>query len=352
MFLMDQPRERCYTQLSLYCLHLASGHTLFCKSIKAKTVEKYLIDAADMIAPLCGFDPRRTESSTSKNAPPLQAIITEIKRWESVSDKRREPFTPAMLTHLGHLATLERSKHKDDELLAVLFDFFLCGLYAGFRQSEWSQDTKHHPDTPDLNKFGQTAAFTINDITFFAPGDRRVSLAQALSIPEIVLSATDTCWRTQKNNQNGEKKRFASNTTNPRFCYTSAFRRICQRFIRLRGNADKSTPLSVYRTATTGELRLVTANDVGQCMRYLAQAVYDIHCPKELQLFSAHSLRVGACVILHAQGFNEIQIQFILRWRSLAFMAYLRNLTALSQQQNKAFNDFLLDHDFPPCELI
>jgi hypothetical protein len=138
MFLMDQPRERCYTQLSLYCLHLALGHhTLFCKSIKAKTVKKYLVDAADMIAPLCCFDPCWTESSTSKNAPPLQAIITEIKRWESVSDKRREPFTPAiMLTHLGHLATLERSKYKDNELLAVLFDFFLCGLYVGFRQSD------------------------------------------------------------------------------------------------------------------------------------------------------------------------------------------------------------------------
>jgi hypothetical protein len=33
-------------------------------------------------------------------------------------------------------------------------------------------------------------------------------------------------------------------------------------------------------------------------------------------------------------------------------MAYLRNLTALSQQQNKAFNDFLLVHDFPNFEIM
>jgi hypothetical protein len=305
-----------------------------------------------MVSPICGFDPRRTESITSKNAPPIQAILTETKRWESVSDKRREPFTPAMLTHLGYLVSQETSRSANDELLATLFDFFTCGLFAGFRQSEWCQDAKHHPDTPDLNKYNQTAAFTLPDITFFGLGDRRITLYEALAIPNIPLSATEICWRTQKNNQNGEKKRFATNTLNTHICFTSASRRICQRFIRLRGSADTSTPLSVYKSATTkGDLRLVTANDVSQCMRYLAQAVYNVSGP-ELQLFSAHSLRVGACVILHAQGFNEIQIQFILRWRSLAFMAYLRNLTALSQQQNKAFNDFLLDHDFPDFEVI
>jgi hypothetical protein len=305
-----------------------------------------------MVAPLCGFDPRRTEAIATKNAPPIQAIITEVKRWECVSDKRREPFTPSMLTHLGYLVSRETSINKNDELLATLFDFFTCGLYAGFRQSEWSQDAKYHPDTPDLNKYGHPTAFTLPDATFYAIGDRRVTQQQALASPEIILSASEICWRTQKNNQNGEKKRFASNTLNTHFCFTSALRRICQRFIRLRGSNDTSTPLSVYKTANAkGELRLVTANDVSQCMRYLAQAVYNVSGP-ELQLFSAHSLRVGACVILHAQGFNEIQIQFILRWRSLAFMAYLRNLTALSQQQNKAFNDFLLVHDFPNFEVI
>jgi hypothetical protein len=305
-----------------------------------------------MVSPLCGFDPRRTETIATKNCPHIHAISTEIKRWETVSDKRREPFTPAMLTHLNYIVSTEPSPNKHDHLLSVLLDFFTLGLFAGFRQSEWCQDAKHVPETPDRNKYNETAAFTISDLTFFAHGDRRVTLAQALALPEIPLAATDICWRTQKNNQNGEKKRFATNTTNTHFCFTAASRRVCQRFIRLRSATDTSTPLALYRTESKkSELRLITANDVSRVMRYLAQAVYNIS-GHELQLFSAHSLRVGACVILHAQGFNEIQIQFILRWRSLAFMAYLRNLTALSQQQNKAFNEFLQDHVFPPFELI
>jgi hypothetical protein len=205
---MNQPRERCITQFALFALHLASGHSLHCKSIRSNTIGKYLLDAADMVSPICGFDPRRTESITSKNAPPIQAILTETKRWESVSDKRREPFTPAMLTHLGYLVSQETSRSTNDELLATLFDFFTCGLFAGFRQSEWCQDAKHHPDTPDLNKYNQTAAFTLPDITFFGIGDRRITLHEALSLPPIPLSATEICWRTQKNNQNGEKKTF------------------------------------------------------------------------------------------------------------------------------------------------
>ena len=44
--------------------------------------------------------------------------------------------------------------------------------------------------------------------------------------------------------------------------------RICQRFNHLRGNADTSTPLSIYRTDTKGEPRLVTANDVTGSLRH------------------------------------------------------------------------------------
>ena len=44
---------------------------------------------------------------------------------------------------------------------------------------------------------------------------------------------------------------------------------------------------------------------------------------QQLHLWSAHSLRVGACVILHAAGFTEPQIQFLLRWCSTSFLELL-----------------------------
>ena len=74
-------------------------------------------------------------------------------------------------------------------------------------------------------------------------------------------------------------------------------------------------------------------------MRSLAVTVYNLHPTtnkKELQKWSSHSLRVGACVVLHSMGFSALDIQWLLRWRSNAFMAYLRNLAGLADRHNEA----------------
>ena len=45
---------------------------------------------------------------------------------------------------------------------------------------------------------------------------------------------------------------------------------------------------------------------------------------------------MGATNLLYANGFSAHQIQTVLRWRSLAFMTYFRNLTSVSDKQNEA----------------
>jgi hypothetical protein len=76
-------------------------------------------------------------------------------------------------------------------------------------------------------------------------------------------------------------------------------------------------------------------------MRLCAQSVYHLHPVKncaELQTWSAHSLHVGACVLLHLQGHTDTQIQHLLRWKSQAFRHYIRNLAFFSQGRNEAIN--------------
>ena len=152
-----------------------------------------------------------------------------------------------MQTNLDYLCSLETN---NDSLLHVLWDFHLMGLYGGFCQSEWSQDSNSNPNKPDQNHQGQTEAFTLEDFSFLAPGDVIVTMEHAIAAPEIALSAVDTCWRTQKNKQNGEKKNFSANAITSN-CYMSAVRRICQRFVRLQGRNNTATPLSIY-TAPDG----------------------------------------------------------------------------------------------------
>jgi hypothetical protein len=78
-------------------------------------------------------------------------------------------------------------------------------------------------------------------------------------------------------------------------------------------------------------------------MRDVAAKVYNLDPTTPvgktaLQKWSCHSLRVGACVLLHTMGFTEPQIKWILRWKSDAFMVYLRNITNLSDKHTHAFN--------------
>jgi hypothetical protein len=45
-------------------------------------------------------------------------------------------------------------------------------------------------------------------------------------------------------------------------------------------------------------------------------------------------------------GFTDTQIQFILRWTSQAFFAYLRNLAGLAHMQNRALTNISLMPNF------
>ncbi len=113
-----------------------------------------------------------------------------------------------------------------------------------------------------------------------------------------------------------------------------------QRFVRIMG-WNPTAPLGLYRAAS-GLVKSITATDIEREMRAAAAVVYNLDPVKHkhaLNKWSAHSLRVGACVILHSQRFSATQIQFLLRWRSMAFMMYLRNLAFLADQQNAAVAD-------------
>ena len=67
-----------------------------------------------------------------------------------------------------------------------------------------------------------------------------------------------------------------------------------------------------------------------------AKNEYNIHCKKELSAFTSHSIRVGACVLLHTQNISPEDIKFRLRWRSDTFRTYLRNNLQLAEKHRDA----------------
>ena len=143
----------------------------------------------------------------------------------------------------------------------------------------------------------------------------------------------------------GEEKLFTKNPLPNGICCVAAVYGALARFRRLQvldGRVDPSnTPLSIYWDTSRHAVRAITAVDIESFMRRLAMKVYHLHPDRDtkaLARWSSHSLRVGACVVLHAMGFSALDIQWIFRWKSMAFVAHLRNLAILADRQHRALD--------------
>jgi hypothetical protein len=94
------------------------------------------------------------------------------------------------------------------------------------------------------------------------------------------------------------------------------------------GRRLHQTPLHLPRRSRQAPLhyylqryRLCFSSSCSSAAVYKLDPVADA---KSLTLWSSHSLRVRACVILHAMGFTDVRIMWLLRWNSTAFLTYLR----------------------------
>ena len=109
------------------------------------------------------------------------------------------------------------------------------------------------------------------------------------------------------------------------------------RFDRLVGIEHTNIPLAVYKDNT--QVVFLHSRVISEELSNLAQRHYGLSASelKKNYHYTPHSIRAGAAVILHSAGSSETQLKFLLRWRSDAFFAYLRNVPHLANEQNLAF---------------
>jgi hypothetical protein len=331
---------------SCYALDLAMGHTLLCKTIKSGTIKHYVKDAADRImearrrtisglpnASLQWLDPR-LDITTGKTAKDISIIYDEVHRWETIPD-RREPLTIDMITY----SALQCNPSTPYDIHNVMYDWTVVGIYTGIRLTEWAQDDSGIVMTPA----DEPKAFLWKDVEFRGTNNRRMSVDAALAKPNNIHTARLT-WRWQKNGENGQQKTIVRAFSNPTLCSVSALIRIMKRFEDL--GCDKDTmPLAVFTSngLADGDVTLVRDNHIVHHLQTAAKAVYNIKDPDELKRFSSHSIRVGACVALHAAGVSKMDIKHALRWKSNCFMMYLRDLPCQAQRMTVAVLNFSPD---------
>lgn len=333
-------QEACLI-FAMYAVYLALGHTLHCKTIKSGTITNYLRAAASHVTQarrrmpnpsnkLQWQDPR-IDMTTGKIDKQITAVVDEVKRWESMPE-RREPLTVDMILY-QKLQCRADAPHSED---AVMYDWEVFGIYAGNRLTEWAQ--KDGTDIV-LNIDELPKAFLIRDVTFFGENRRRMSRPYALKHPRRVHTA-DVTWRYQKNGVNGEVKTFVRDFGHADLCAVSALLRIAQRWVDLKLPDDH--PLAVYTTDGTvsGEIKCIRESNINTALQKAARIVYNITKREELSRFTSHSIRVGACVALHAANISALDIQHALRWKSNSFLTYLRNLPCQAQRTARAVVNF------------
>ena len=334
--LEHQPQERANFQLAMYATHLATGSSLLCKTLKASTINSYLLDVATFIGRFRPIDPRHVSAADKTIAPPIAKVIAEQRRWEAIPN-RREPFTLEMHAAIANLPMIAVD---DCCLAAAMSNWTLCNLYAGCRGCEWAQTNTAYRavDTFLVNKFGNAYAFTLEDVLCFTIGSCPLTLEQALASPSSV-GKIKLRFEDQKNNVNLEWRLFTRNHAKPALCFVTHFMQILARHHRLT-ESSPTQPLSVYR-GLDGVVYNITTVEIEAVMRQAAATVYKLDPVThraQLQLWSSHSLRVGACTLLYSKGFSVMEIKFLLRWKSDAFMTYLRNLAVTCRRQNDAVN--------------
>lgn len=338
-------QERANAQIACYVNYMMMGNTLLFKIIKAASMATYVRNLATLIIPVRGNDPRYVCPTDRKMAPIITNQLDKVRKWESLPD-RREPCTLDMI-----LDIVERAKAEpDDGIVNAIQDNFITAIYGGYRCSEWAQGNKTHSAigthhlSEDPNKDGkhEAYAFTLGDISFRNDKNAPIPLSQIVNNPSRIPALCFVCFKHQKNDNHGEKRKFARNDEKPHLCFIRAMMRIIQRFIRLIGwNFD--LPLSVYYSPETGETLNITSAEIEHEMQLAAIRVYELDPTKKdhlemIKKWTAHSLRVGACVLLYTSGFSDTEIKFLLRWKSDSFRDYLRNLAFTARKQNSAIN--------------
>jgi len=348
-FMEKMCQKRRIWTFALYAAHLCTGKTIKGKAIRESTVKDYLRDAASFIFCQINIDPRFEEGKTAL-APPIQKVCNEYKRWEKIQN-RREPWTVQMQLHLDDMVAGVQTPYHEDSLEAAVADFTAFGLSAGIRRSEWVQPDRKHSDLdkPELKaRLGIIGAFLPGDWQFFDTKGRKISHDGAILVGLAGIGKLVVTWRTQKNGQNGQSKTYLRNHKNVRLCPIARAHSIVCRYQRVVGTtvSDK-IPLAVYSDGPLAtDKHLLYSDQVTEVIRKIVCEVLNLDPVKdkdEVARYSTHSLRVGACQILYANGFRSHEIKMLLRWQSDAFMVYLRDIAWVARKQVDAMNEIAKD---------
>jgi len=256
---------------------------------------------------------------------PAGAKIANHQKEEDIA-VQRYPLNSKILAHLATMASASSSIDSEKNLL---FDMTCLGRFIGPRVSEYAQTSAKKVDVhtyPSGKKV--IKAFTADDFVFYDKAGNTLQLTNKSCLAQA--HRVRITWRIQKNRRNGQKITLSAETSCTTICAVRAAGRMVLRAKRL-GQPD-DMPVACY--SYKGTLVYLTGKRVAHLFRSAVKACHPTTSDADLQRYSAHSLRVWACVLLDEAGMTPEFIMARLRWMGNSFRMYLRD-TGIIQDKHR-----------------
>ncbi len=217
----------------------------------------------------------------------------------------------------------------------LLFSFVSLGRYIGPRLSEYAQTTQ---DKVNYHTYPSGTmvikAFVASDFIFYDGKKHIIEIFDEDSFQQA--RSVKVTWRIQKNRQNGQTITLSAEVDRPKICPVRSAMRLVLRARRLHQPDDM--PRGVYRTKK-GKFIYLTGNKIAELLRKAFKSVRPDTTSEDLKQYSAHSLRVWACVLLDEAGKPPDYIKKRLRWLGDSFRMYLQDTLAIQLQHVDALRE-------------
>lgn len=294
--------------------------------VRSKTVKGYM-ESINTLFELRGF---KSPANFSEPSNVVNILVSNLKKEEEVA-KQRNPLDNATFAKLLDKATKAVSK---DSVDVVLFNTVALGRITGHRLAEYAQtkqtkvERHRYPSGREVVK-----AFTANDFIFFDLSGHRITELTEAGLDGI--ASVKVTWRIQKNRQNGQSLSIAADTANPAICPVRNAAALVMRSRRLSQPPD--LPVAFY-TNKKGEKLYLTGAKIAELFRKAVKSCRPDTPKDDLLRYSAHSVRVWACVLLDEAGKSAEFIKKRLRWMGDSFRMYLRDTQIIRGQHRDALH--------------
>jgi len=247
-------------------------------------------------------DPRL--STNGKTAISIRRILAGFKACDS-NESRQKAVPVSVIRQVDKLHT-----KSGDPLSEATAQLTIGAFFFAMRSCEYSKTT-----SPSESK--RTKIITIGDIRFFKSH-------KLINHNDPSLHEADIISITFRSQKNGEKNQTISMHTSRdlNICPVKVWASIVRR-IRSYENTSDSSMVNCY-ISRQGSMNHITSNNIRTKLRAAAASLGEQSLGFTIKEIGCHSLRSGSAMAMYLAGVPVITIQLIGRWKSNAFMRYIR----------------------------